>query len=308
MDAEKISPLSIRLWIGAMLCIFPVLLFPSPLASSSWGFQIDPPEGYRYAGGDGKDRFSFQSPEGANFDIAIYPGNSYPSVKALAEDVQRRLKNQGETGDFVYRDKQAVLLELRFLGSGGLSEGWGLCIELDGLEDTANQGKPLFLALAYGPLGREGMQTLHFSALDSIAPTPSDRHAPGPVTEYQYPRGERQTVSPAGLNAEALIYEYDREAAQALVNREFQVLRRYAASPLWREAWTRFYRAIYRDSFDRLANIAFALERYWNVPSLETRDFAGKVLSWVQNFAYERDLTGSDFVNPVSAALEGRGD
>lgn len=307
MDGEKISP-PIRLWIGAMLCIFPVLLSPSPLVSASWGFQIDPPEGYRYTGGDGKDRFSFQSSEGTNLDIVIYAAHSYPSVTALAEDIQRRLKNQGETDDFVYRDKQAALLQLRFLGSGGLSEGWGLCIELDGPEDTARQGKPLFLALAYGPLGREDLQKLHFSALDSIAPTPSDRLAPGPITEYQYPRGERQSVPLAGLDAEALVYEHDREAAQALVDREFQVLRRYAASPLWREAWTRFYRAVYRDSFDRLANIAFALERYWNIPSLETNAFAGKVLSWVQNFAYERDLMGSDFVNPVSAALEGRGD
>jgi hypothetical protein len=35
---------------------------------------------------------------------------------------------------------------------------------------------------------------------------------------------------------------------------------------------------------------------------------AGKALEWVQGFAYERNFSGSDFVNPVSAALEGRGD
>jgi len=31
-------------------------------------------------------------------------------------------------------------------------------------------------------------------------------------------------------------------------------------------------------------------------------------LMWVQSFSYERDFMGSDFVNPVSAATEGRGD
>ncbi|MCL2373848.1 MAG: hypothetical protein FWC65_01220, partial [Treponema sp.] len=33
-----------------------------------------------------------------------------------------------------------------------------------------------------------------------------------------------------------------------------------------------------------------------------------EVLRWVQSFTYERDFEGSDFVNLVSAATEGRGD
>ncbi|MCL2129653.1 MAG: hypothetical protein FWH35_04775, partial [Treponema sp.] len=41
---------------------------------------------------------------------------------------------------------------------------------------------------------------------------------------------------------------------------------------------------------------------------LENRDFADKALQWVQSFKYERDFMGSDFVNLVSAATEGRGD
>jgi hypothetical protein len=97
----------------------------------------------------------------------------------------------------------------------------------------------------------------------------------------------------------------DPEAAQALVDREFALLRLQAATPHWQEAWKRFYRAIYRDSFDRLADAAFTLERSWRG---EPREFAEKALGWVQSFHYERDLMGSDFVNLVSAALEGRGD
>ena len=168
--------------------------------------------------------------------------------------------------------------------------------------------------------------------MDSIAPGSSDRRTPGPVTEFAYPRGERIPVTLAG-KIPAFIREHDAEAAQALVNREFAVLKHYMTTPLWKEAWIRFYRAIYRDSFDRLAEAAFALERAWSTPPWEAEpeapapggpagitrrtgaggrdwgpELAAKALQWVQSFAYERDLLGSDFVNLVSAAVEGRGD
>jgi hypothetical protein len=281
-----------------------VLLNANPLSSETWGFQLDLPEGYEYIAGDGKNRFSFSSDDNTVFDLVVYDG-TYPSVEALAADVGQRLGNQGETDPFIYRRKNAVLMELRFTSANVRNEGWGLCVELDGEGRTQ---KPLLLALAYGPADREDLQILHFSSLDSIAPTVSDAHAPGPITEYAYPRGEVLEKPVAGVNTRALVYENDAEAAQALVDREFEVLRRYLTSPLGKDAQLRFYRMIYRDSFERLANIAFTLERTWNIPAQEPRSLAGKALEWTQAFTYERDFTGSDFVNLVSAALEGRGD
>jgi hypothetical protein len=43
-------------------------------------------------------------------------------------------------------------------------------------------------------------------------------------------------------------------------------------------------------------------------PGALTPKLPAQALAWVQSFIYERDQTGSDFVNPVSAILEGRGD
>jgi hypothetical protein len=40
----------------------------------------------------------------------------------------------------------------------------------------------------------------------------------------------------------------------------------------------------------------------------DPRAYAGALLSWVQGFKYERDPKGSDVVNPISSAFEGRGD
>jgi hypothetical protein len=122
----------------------------------------------------------------------------------------------------------------------------------------------------------------------------------------------------------AFFAEGDAEAAQGLVDREFQVLRYFEESPQWQEAWRRFYRMIYRDSWERVAHAAFLLERSWAaetllsetllpettpaLPAAPAIRLASRALSYIQDFSYERNLMGSDFVNLVSALTEGRGD
>ena len=274
---------------------------------------MDLPEGYEYTGGDGKDRFSFANPQGAKFDVVVYHASGgrpapFADVEALARDVQKRLNNRGDFDSFEYGQKSAVAIELSFAMPGsGFMSGWALCIELG---DTAAraQPRPLLLAMAYGPAGRTDLQALHFSALDSIVPEEKDRFIPGPISEFSYPRITETRLPVFGLGINANVYEEDAEAAQALIDREFLVLRRYQNAPNWMDAWKRFYRAIYRDSYDRVVDIAFQVERSLNVPARENRDFADLVLRWVQSFEYERDMLGSDFINLVSAATEGRGD
>ncbi|MDR1862809.1 MAG: hypothetical protein LBQ67_02695 [Treponema sp.] len=308
MKIKKILP-----WI---FLVIPVIAAASPLFSPAWGFRLDPPENYRYAGGDGKDRFSFNSAEGASLDVAVYPapgGNApYGSVEALARDVRRRLGGKGAISFFEYRRKKAAVLELVFSKSGGPTSGfsgWGLCVELGRPSETGRDaGRPLLLALAYGPEGKEELAGLYLSALDSIVPEEGDRRYPGPITEFGYPRQNRRLMPLASLDAEAWFYEEDAEASQALVDREFGVLKLSPPGPSLEEARKRFYRAIYRDAFDRLADAAFVVERKLNVPPLENRDLAEQALRWVQGFEYQRDLMGSDFVNLVSAVREGRGD
>ena len=306
------------------LCFF---VFSTPLYSPTWGFRLDLPEGYEYSGGDNKDRFSFANAEGAQFDLVVYHGEAgkaapYDSAEALAQDVQRRLNSSGDVDSFLYRQKKTCIMELSFSmpgngangGQGSPMSGWALCMET-GQGGAANAGtaragtaQPILLAMAYGPAGKQDLQLLHLSALDSLAAEDGDKWAPGPITEFSYPRETAIQAPVFGLGIEARIYKEDAEASQALVDREFKILNRYANAPNWKEAWMRFYRAIYRDSFDRLADVAFQVERKLNIPPREDRDFADQALQWVQSFKYERDLLGSDFVNLVSAATEGRGD
>jgi len=276
-----------------------VFVSAAPLYSPTWGFFLDLPEGYELAGGNNTDRYSFQNSLGANFDIAVYR-NVYQNVTQLSQDVARRLGNKGDVAFFEYGDKAAALMELRF----GNSAGWGLCMELAG--GGKGGAAPLLVALSYAPAAQAGMEPYHLSALNSLAPSSAERHRPGPIMEFGFPRGQPKEAALAGTTFTALIREHDAEAAQALVDREFALLRSYLSAPQWREAWIRFYRAIYRDSQERVADAVFRLERNWN--NGNKRAFAERALAFVQGFTYERDLAGSDFVNLVSAVTEGRGD
>ena len=62
---------------------------------------------------------------------------------------------------------------------------------------------------------------------------------------------------------------------------------------------------IYRESAARLDRLAIELDRF--LPDDPT-EAARQLLAWTQGFSYERDLEGIDFVDPLTAAYEGRGD
>ena len=283
-----------------LLLLVPVFVFADPMYSPTWGFFIDLPEGYEYIDGDGKDRFSFSGPGGAMFDLVVYNG-VFENIRDLVNDVNARIGNRGDSDYFDYYGRQSALMKLEF----GSEDGWGLCVQLP----SDNNKPPMLLALAYGPAGISDIELLHISALDSISPSIMERRYPGPVIEYSYPRGNViPVVITGGLSA--MIRENDAEAAQVLIEREFQILQLYANTGYWQEAWIRYYRFIYRDSWDRITNAAITLVNSFRVNTGTDEGklvFAKKALSYVQGFQYERDLTGSDFFNLVTVITEGRG-
>lgn len=133
--------------------------------------------------------------------------------------------------------------------------------------------------------------------------------------------------------------------AQKLVEREYRVLSAYAQNPeLAQAAISRFYRMVFRDAAPSLDRLALEMSTAWETgawaglkatPKLgidsnkeypkesmatpsstgprfgaaaHSREYASALLSWLQGFRYERDPQGSDVVNSISAAFEGRGD
>ena len=301
--------------IFLLVCIFFVLvksIYSIPLYSPDWGFYLDLPENYYYAEGNGYDRFSFENTEGAIFDLLIYHDDddreNYSSPESLVQDILLRLNNRGMAATFIYRQNEVWIIELNFRITAEDNNyitmtGWALVMELD----NNQYEKTVFLAaLAYGPNSIHNLHLFHLSALDSITPDRAASLAPGPITEFTFPRENPYRSGIYDLDIEAIIFGEDAEAAQYLIEREFQVLIYFQDSPYWQEAWMRYYRAIYRDSYERLNNIAAQLNNRFN--NGDDRAYAEFILRWVQSFEFERNFQTSDFVNLVSAAIEGRGD
>jgi hypothetical protein len=203
--------------------LLPILLHAEPLYSPSWGYRIDLPEDFALQERAGNDKFSFSSPDGVTVDLAAYPASAFESVELLVDDLQKRLKNSGGVALFDYYGMAAAVVELRF----AQFEGWALCVELGEADETetetetenqaapeaGREQRPKLLALAYGPRRSPQLHPLMFSALDSIAPTRLHSIAPGPITEFSYPRENKKKVTLANSNTEAWIYDSDAEAA-----------------------------------------------------------------------------------------------
>ncbi|MDR0668555.1 MAG: hypothetical protein LBF95_00600 [Treponema sp.] len=317
-----------------LFAFLPALSLRAEPYSPFGGFQIDLPPGYQERPSPGAGQLSFSHPRGAVFELDLN-GEGGDPVPRL-ERIRARLGSASRTGGsgeieaFDYHGRRAALVRLEFdldaagrprSGGGGTGrwtayQGWALCVD---------RGEDQLLALAYGPAGHTDLELLGVSSLDSIAPTAAERYYWGPLTEFTWPRGEPEETALYNTGVTARIGRADAEAAQGLVDREFQVLRQFEGSGRWQEAWRRFYRMICRDSWERLADALFQLERSWNAeamlnraaargapepaaPDFDNHALAARALSYVQDFRYERDLMGSDFVNLVSAITEGRGD
>jgi len=287
-----------------LLVFIPVLALAEPMHSPTWGFFMDLPEGYAYTDGDALNQFSFSGPEGLMFDVIVYNGH-FSSLMELANDVNRRLSNRGEVDFFRYRNRQAAVFTLIF----GDFLGWGIAVELDRHGNSNIQ--PMLLALSYGPSEKRHLELFHLSALDSVAPSAQDRLYPGLITEYSYPRGNAKSTPIAFAGLSAMIRENDAEASQDFIEREFKVLLAYLNTTYLQAATIRYYRSIYRDSFDRIEDALNVVARHYGghtaSSNVQRREFAQRVLTSIQNFSYERDLTGSDFLNLVSLVSEGSG-
>lgn len=318
-------------------CVLACLLFCllMPLGGEElWsraGFFIDLPEGFSLVEGDGKSRFSFVDPAGGmEFDLIAYDSARYAGVDALASAVLGKLNSAGEREPFSYEGRDALFAELAFPLNGQKKRGFGIFIAArraaegsigtprnpgGGTEanrdGSGTEPERDIALLAYSDEARfESYADFILSCLDAFSADRAARRSPGPVSQYLLPFPPARTEEKTLRFGETLIkLPWDSEEATQIedtAGREFRVLEAYGGTDeLWKAAWARCYRMIYRESARRLDRLAIELDRL--LPDDPT-DAARELLKWVQEFHYERDQSGIDFVDPLSAAYEGRGD
>lgn len=170
-----------------------------------------------------------------------------------------------------------------------------------------------FALLAFTDTARfQAYSDLILSCLDSFSiDTVALRH-PGPLSQFvlAWPPNETETKTVLLPDGTSVGLPWSKEeAAQEMSTavREYHVLESYAKSPdLWEEAWARFYRMVFRESASRLDRLSLEFARI--LPLDDPTECARRVLAWVQGFTYQRNTKGIDFVPPLEAAFERRGD
>lgn len=289
-----------------LLCSAAFLSAEPVILSNGWG--IDPPAGWELLGAEG-DTITFgPAGESGYLQIKRYEGPSWDDVSVMVGDLLARLNAETNgTEPFSYRGRDALFSDIIFFPGEGLAFR-GYLIAMEGhREDIVLMG-------ITDPDLFESMSAVLLSAIDSFSLGPEDRMLPGPVASYLFPEnsaekqmtqvpfeGDEYTVVYAPSDIEAIAYTIEREAL---------LLATYGGSRLAGEAWKRYYRMIYRDSYRRLYPLFHLFDRIIGEPvgKSEKRAVAERLLAWVQQFEYVRTGGVSDLIGPLAVAVDGGGD
>ncbi len=296
---RALGPATALLGLGLL---WPAAAEESALAEGSF---LDLPAGFAPAEGDGRTRFPYLSPDGQiELDLLIQKPGQYASAEEMATRMLEKLGSQGQSTGFVYQGRQAVLAELSFALESVPRQGYALFI-------PSGPGNGYALLAHAGSARFEAAADFILSCLDGFSLDRAARRLPGPLSQFLLPfpapRPDRKTVELPGGRVELPWSAEEAEQELYTVRREYRILTAYLADATrWKDAWARFYRLVYRESSGRLDAFTEAFAR--TLPRTDPTESARRVLAWVQGFTFERDLAGLDFVPPLAAAFERRGD
>lgn len=268
------------------------------LISPEWGYALELPEGYVLENSLGSTRYAFVNElYPINLQIALYPFTQFASSLDALTFVTEQLKSTGSTVAFEWRFRSAAIGQLEFPSNAG----WAVSVEL-----AEKKGWLVMASYAQKERATE-LESLIISTLDSVFTDHGSYFESGPMTSFAW--GKEKPISSyfqtTKGKTEVFFDSLDAEANQSIVDREFQILTGYLDTPLVYEAWKRYYRSIYRDAWSRLAKPAFIIR---NTLSDDPAKLAAELLAWTQTFTYERNLSGSDFINLPEAFMAKKAD
>ncbi len=318
-----------RFYAVKFFCIYCFLLAAFELKaerlySPTWGYALDLPEGFILEESTGNTDYLFRhSIAPVSLQILVFSPENFQNLQEIPEYVFSPLQAEHKDIPFLWRNKPAIL---SFAGFKSAAHGfspehfkefscWLLALELP----AASGKKPAALALvAYTEKEKAAeCEPLIISALDTVF---TDLHSylePGPVTTALYPPSEKKDIHYIFNNKRITfsIDSSDAEANKSVVEREFKLLTLYLNQNTVIEAWRRYYRIIFKDAWARLYPVSEAIRQTFYFLGNNTADgadtasqVAKELLLFVQNFQYERDSAGSDFLNLPQALLEKKGD
>lgn len=294
-----------------ILIIFPISnLYAEKITDRDFGFSLDIPEGFEISDytQDGMS-YVFSHP---NIPVTlvmkiINDAETNSSSEILKKNLSK-LSAKGETDTFKWNGTDCGISTFSMTLDDNYF-GWAVTTPL-------KIDNYYVLLLCYAPESKRGCEQFIISTINSLCFNEELLNTPGIITSYAFPSEGKKALSLniGGKQIKTFIDRSDEDASKFVIDLEYAVLTLYGKHKLWKEAWQRYYRMIYRDNAGRLQNAAADI---YNAlyPELKNKwhqdadiKYAQALLSWVQTFNYERAATKneSDFTS-LPASLCGKG-
>ena len=284
--------------------------FSEQITDRDFGFSLDIPEGFEIADytEDGMS-YVFSHP---NIPVTLVMKlTEEKNAKSAAEVLNKNLKKlnaSGETDSFIWNGTVCGISNFSMSLDDNYS-GWAVSAPVK----IQNY---YVILLCYAPESKKGCEQFIISTINSLSINNEYLNTPGIITSYAFPPEGSETVllKIGGKEIKTSLDKSDEEAAKFVIDLEYSVLNLYANHKMWKEAWQRYYRMIYRDNAGRLQQTAKNIydSIYPELKKSKPQDadikYAQALLSWVQTFGYERAQSKieSDFTS-LPASVKGKG-
>lgn len=300
-----------------ILCLFLFSFFGLQKADAEiikdidYGFSLDIPEGYTLEeqSSDGNSLLFSHPNIPVTFVIKISNEKSAETSQVLQTSL-KKLSAEYDADKIIWSEQNCAISSFK-MNLDQDYEGWAVSVPL-------KIPYSFLTLLCYAPEYLNGgaqqfiISTLNSLSLDYV----ESNNFSGIFTEYAFPKEGKKQISLeiAGQNINTSIDSADLSASQFIVDLEFAVLSLYANHKLWKEAWQRYYRMIYKDCTPRIKQVSKDIfnKLYPVAKKKDSKNadivFAQYLLSWVQTFEYKREQTknNSDFT-PIPHVLCGEG-
>lgn len=284
--------------------------FSEQITDRDFGFSLDIPEGFEIADytEDGMS-YVFSHP---NIPVTLVMKlTEEKNAKSAAEVLNINLKKlnaSGETDSFKWNGTVCGISNF-FMSLDDNYSGWAVSAPVK-IQDY------YVILLCYAPESKKGCDQFIISTINSLSINNEYLNTPGIITSYAFPPEGSESVllKIGGKEIKTSLDKSDEEAAKFVIDLEYSVLNLYANHKMWKEAWQRYYRIIYRDNAGRLQQTAKNIydSIYPELKKSKPQDadikYAQALLSWVQTFGYERAQSKieSDFIS-LPASIKGKG-
>lgn len=281
-------------------------IFADIMSDRKRNFSLDIPEGFNVIQADEEhNSYHFQHPDiPVQFILKIYEDEKGNSSSVL-ETAMNKLNAESSFAEVCWENLDCSITNFDMNLGGTDYSGWAECAPL---EKTGS-----FVTVIAFAIKDKASACGQFmiSLLNSLTVSDLTCEKPGLFMAYAFPQtGDKKVnLTIDGKKITTAIDKSDEEASQFLVDLEFGVLKLYASHPLWKEAWQRYYRIIFRDNYGRLSRASDDIYTKIYPDALKKRrddpqtEYVSRILAWVQGFDYKRNQTSasSDLTPPVMA-------